>query len=282
MRLVATPRRESKIVAGPAGEAGVAGEAGAAGGAGAAGEAGPAGLEPPPGAQDIFGSVFPLAQRYADMLAADGIIRGLIGPREAARLWDRHLLNCAVVADLVPRPATLLDIGSGAGLPGIVLAMLLPDVRVTLLEPMARRVAFLDECRAGLDLRNVVVLRGRAEEVRGQICADVATARAVAPLDRLARLAMPLVRPGGMVLALKGQRAAAEADAARPVLRELGVSDVAVLRAGAGRISPAATVVRLIAGAGSAASAKTRSGPRARLGAVRGKRPRPSGSRGAR
>ena len=113
--------------------------------------------------------MFPLAQQYADMLSADGIIRGLIGPREAARLWDRHLLNCAVVADLVPRPATLLDIGSGAGLPGIVLAMLLPDVRVTLLEPMARRVAFLDECRAGLGLRNVVVLRGRAEEVRGQI-----------------------------------------------------------------------------------------------------------------
>jgi 16S rRNA (guanine527-N7)-methyltransferase len=192
--------------------------------------------------------VFPLAQRYANLLAGDGIIRGLIGPREAERLWDRHLLNCAVVADLVPHPGTLLDIGSGAGLPGIVLAMLVPDVQVTLLEPMARRVEFLDECRASLGLRNVTVRRGRAEEVRGQVRADVVTARAVAPLDRLARLAIPLVRPGGTVLALKGQRAAAEAEAAGPVLRRLGVSDIAVLQAGVGRVSPAATVVRLITG----------------------------------
>ena len=208
------------------------------------------------------------------MLATDGIIRGLIGPREAERLWDRHLLNCAVVADLVPRPAMLLDIGFRGGLPGIVLAMLLPDVQVTLLEPMARRVEFLDECRAGLGLPNVTVRRGRAEEVRGQVRADVITARAVAPLDRLAGLAMPLVRPGGMVLALKGQRAAAEADAAGPVLRSLGVSDVAVLRAGVGKISPPATVVRLIAGnrsAGSAETAGTRGGRRARPGAARGK-----------
>ena len=194
--------------------------------------------------------MFPLAQRYANLLADDGIIRGLIGPREAERLWDRHLLNCAVVAELVPHPGTLLDIGSGAGLPGIVLAMLLPDVEVTLLEPMARRVKFLEECREELDLRNVTVRRGRAEEVRGQVHADVVTARAVAPLDRLAGLAMPLVRPGGIVLAFKGQRVAAEAAAAEPVLRRLGVSDVAVLRAGVGKISPAATVVRLIAGPG--------------------------------
>jgi 16S rRNA (guanine527-N7)-methyltransferase len=205
------------------------------------------------------------------MLATDGIIRGLIGPREAERLWDRHLLNCAVVADLVPRSATLLDIGSGAGLPGIVLAMLLPEVRVTLLEPMARRVEFLDECRVGLGLRNVSVLRGRAEEVRGEVRVDVVTARAVAPLDRLAGLAIPLVLPGGMVLALKGQRAAAEADAAGPVLRRLGVSDVAVLRAGVGKISPPATVVRLMAGTEPAGSARARAGRRTRPGAAPGK-----------
>ena len=220
--------------------------------------------------------MFPVAQRYADMLATDGIVRGLIGPREAARLWDRHLLNCAVVADLVPRPAMLLDIGSGAGLPGIVLAMLLPDVQVTLLEPMARRVEFLDECRAGLALRNMTIRRGRAEEIRGQVRADVVTARAVAPLDRLAGLAMPLVRPGGMVLALKGQRAAAEANAARPVLRRLGVSDVAVLRAGVGKISPPATVVRLIADTRSAGSAGARAGRRARPGTAHGKAARAS------
>jgi 16S rRNA (guanine527-N7)-methyltransferase len=221
--------------------------------------------------------VFPLARRYANILATDGIIRGLIGPRETARLWDRHLLNCAVVADLVPRRATLLDIGSGAGLPGIVLAMLLPEVQVTLLEPMARRVEFLDQCRAALGLRNVTVRRGRAEEVRGQVRADVVTARAVAPLDRLARLAIPLVQPGGRVLALKGQRAVSEADAAGPVLRRLGVSDVAVLRAGVGKIAPPATVVRLIAGAqptGAANSAKpagARTGRRARAGGADGK-----------
>jgi 16S rRNA (guanine527-N7)-methyltransferase len=233
--------------------------------------------------------VFPLAQRYANLLAGDGIIRGLIGPREAERLWDRHLLNCAVVADLVPHPGTLLDIGSGAGLPGIVLAMLVPDVQVTLLEPMARRVEFLDECRASLGLRNVTVRRGRAEEVRGQVRADVVTARAVAPLDRLARLAIPLVRPGGTVLALKGQRAAAEAEAAGPVLRRLGVSDIAVLQAGVGRVSPAATVVRLITGTrpagpeesaglmgsagsrGSAGPAGARGRRRAGSGAARGK-----------
>jgi 16S rRNA (guanine(527)-N(7))-methyltransferase RsmG len=203
---------------------------------------------PPTAARDVFGPVLPLAERYADMLATSGIVRGLIGPREAERVWERHLLNCAVVADLVPRPSTLLDIGSGAGLPGIVLAMLLPDVHVTLLEPMARRVAFLDECRAALGLRNVTVRRGRAEEARGQVAADVVTARAVAPLDRLATLAVPLVRTGGIVLALKGERAAAEADAAGRALRGLGVSEITVLRAGTGRITPPATVVRLIVG----------------------------------
>jgi 16S rRNA (guanine527-N7)-methyltransferase len=268
MRLVATARQESRVTVGAAGVPDVDG------------------VEPPPAAQDIFGSVFPLAQRYANLLATDGIVRGLIGPREAERLWDRHLLNCAVAADLVPHPATLLDIGSGAGLPGIVLAMLLPDVQVTLLEPMARRVEFLDECRGSLGLRNVTVRRGRAEEVRGQVCADVVTARAVAPLGRLAGLALPLVRPGGLVLALKGQRAAAEADAAGPVLRRLGVSDVAVLRAGVGKISPAATVVRLIAGTkpagplgplgptrsvGPAGSARTQARRPARPGSAHGK-----------
>ena len=196
----------------------------------------------------VFGPALPLAERYACLLAGPGIVRGLIGPREADRLWERHLLNCAVVAELVPRPSSLVDIGSGAGLPGIVLAMLLPDVRVTLLEPMARRVEFLDECRAALGLRNVTVLRGRAEEVAGEFSADVVTARAVAPLGRLAGLAVPLLRPGGTVLALKGEQAAAEAAAARAELRRLGVSDVAVLRAGTGRIDPATTVIRLIAG----------------------------------
>ena len=208
------------------------------------------GAVPPPAAADVFGAALPLARRYAEMLAGDGIVRGLLGPHEADRLWERHLLNCAVVVGLVPRPCQLLDIGSGAGLPGVVLAMLLPDVQVTLLEPMARRVAFLDEVATALGLPNVALLRGRAEDVRGQISADVVTARAVAPLGRLASMAMPLVRPGGMILALKGERASAEAEAARPVLRRLGVSEVTVLQAGAGTIEPPATVIRLTAGGG--------------------------------
>ncbi|HLX47665.1 MAG TPA: 16S rRNA (guanine(527)-N(7))-methyltransferase RsmG [Streptosporangiaceae bacterium] len=206
---------------------------------------------PPASAREVFGSVLPLAERYAAMLAGDGVVRGLIGPRETERLWDRHLLNCAVVAGLVPRRSELLDIGSGAGLPGLVLAMLLPDVRVTLVEPMARRVAFLSECVTGLGLANVTVCRARAEEVHGRLTADVVTARAVAPLDRLAGLAVPLLRAGGVILALKGERAEAEAEAAGPELRRLGVGEVSVLRAGTGLVSPAATVVRLtVSGSG--------------------------------
>jgi 16S rRNA (guanine527-N7)-methyltransferase len=172
----------------------------------------------------------------------------LIGPREVPRLWERHLLNSAAVAELVPRPCSLIDLGSGAGLPGIVLALLLPDVKVTLLEPMARRVTFLEECVRALGLDNAVVVRGRAEELAGRISADVVTARAVAPLDRLAALALGLARPGGIVLAMKGRRADQEVASARPVLRRLGIRDVAVMRAGSGKVDPAVTVVRLAVG----------------------------------
>lgn len=202
---------------------------------------------PPPEAAGIFGSALPQAERYAALLAGPGVERGLLGPRETERLWDRHLLNCAVLADLVPHPATLVDIGSGAGLPGLVLAMLLPEVTITLVEPMARRIAFLAECVEALGLANVSLCRARAEEVPGRFAADVVTARAVAPLDRLAGLALPLARPGGIVLAVKGERAAAEADAAAPLLRRLGVTDVSVLRAGVGQVDPPATVTRLVA-----------------------------------
>jgi 16S rRNA (guanine527-N7)-methyltransferase len=210
------------------------------------------------------------------MLAGPAVERGLIGPREAGRLWERHLLNCAVVEELVPRGASLIDIGSGAGLPGIVLAMLRPDLRITLLEPMARRVVFLEECVTGLRLDNVAVHRGRAEDVAGHLVADVVTARAVAPLDRLAALALALVRPGGKVLALKGERAAQEARAAGPALRRLGASEVTVLRAGVGRIDPPTTVIRLIAPGtgertGSESGVKPGSG-RGRSGSRGGKR----------
>jgi 16S rRNA (guanine527-N7)-methyltransferase len=206
-------------------------------------------VEVTPEAADVFGDAIDQARRYAELLATDGVTRGLIGPRETERLWDRHLVNCAVVAELLPERGVLVDIGSGAGLPGIVLAMLRPSLRVILLEPLLRRSVFLEECVAELGLSNATVLRARAEEkATGNIKADVATARAVAPLDRLVGWAAPLLRPGGELLAIKGQSAAEEIAAARPVLSRLGVRSAEVLQAGHGRVIMATTVVRVVMG----------------------------------
>jgi 16S rRNA (guanine527-N7)-methyltransferase len=200
----------------------------------------------PASAASVFGAALPTAVAYAGILATRGVEQGLLGPREVPRLWDRHLLNCAVVAELIaPRAGTLLDLGSGAGLPGLVLAMVLPGTAVTVLEPMERRCRFLAECVTELGLANVSVLRGRAEDVT--IRTGVVTARAVAPLPRLAGLAMGVVRPGGMVLAIKGRTAAEELKAAGPVLRRIGARDARVVRAGQGKVDPATTVVRFFA-----------------------------------
>jgi 16S rRNA (guanine527-N7)-methyltransferase len=200
----------------------------------------------PDSAASVFGAALPAAVTYAAILTSRGVEQGLIGPREVPRIWDRHLLNCAVVAELIePRSGTLLDLGSGAGLPGLVLAMVLPGTAVTLLEPMERRCRFLAECVTELGLVNVTVLRGRAEDVT--IRTDVVTARAVAPLSRLAELAIGVVRPGGMVLAIKGRTAAEELKAAGPVLRRIGARDARVVRAGQGKVDPATTVVRFSA-----------------------------------
>ena len=203
----------------------------------------------PAEAADVFGDALDKACRYAELLAVDGVTRGLIGPRESERLWDRHLLNCAVVAELLPERGLLVDIGSGAGLPGVVLAMLRPSLEVILLEPLLRRSVFLEECVADLRLSNATVLRARAEEkATADIRADVATARAVAPLDRLAGWAAGLLRPGGELLAIKGQSAEEEIAAARPVLSRLGVQSAEVLQAGHGRVVTATTVVRVVMG----------------------------------
>jgi 16S rRNA (guanine527-N7)-methyltransferase len=206
---------------------------------------------PLPSAEAIaeFGDSLAKAQRYVELLATDGVTRGLIGPRETARLWDRHLMNCALVAELVPDQGELVDIGSGAGLPGIVLAMLRPRLHVVLLEPLLRRSVFLEECVSALELPNATVLRARAEEKAASwISADVATARAVAPLDRLVGWAAGLLRPGGELLAIKGQSAAAELEAAGPVLSGLGVRSAEVLQAGHGRVVSATTIVRVVMG----------------------------------
>jgi 16S rRNA (guanine527-N7)-methyltransferase len=196
----------------------------------------------------VFGPALDIARRFAYMLATDGVTRGLIGPRETPRLWDRHLLNCAGVAEFLPDRGELVDIGSGAGLPGVVLAMLRPGLRVILLEPQLRRSVFLDECVMRLELSNATVIRARAEDMAGKIKADIATARAVAPLDRLAGWAAGLLRPGGQILAIKGQAAEQELAAAKPVLSRLGARSTEVLRAGHGRVVSATTVVRVVIG----------------------------------
>ena len=199
-------------------------------------------------AADVFGDRLEKAREYAEFLATEGVARGLIGPRETTRLWDRHLLNSAFVAELLPDRGELVDIGSGAGLPGVVLALLRPSFRVILLESMLRRCVFLEECVARLGLENVQVVRARAEDMAGVIRADVVIARAVAPLDRLAGWAAGLLRPGGEILAIKGQSAAEELAAAKPVLSRLDVRSAEVLHAGRGRVVTATTVIRVVIG----------------------------------
>ena len=182
---------------------------------------------------------------YAALLAGDGVVRGLIGPRETARLWSRHLANCAVLEELVPEGAALADVGSGAGLPGLPLALVRPDLRVVLVEPLLRRATFLSEAVAALGIEDrVEVLRGRAEEQR--LGVDVVTARAVAPLDRLAGWTLPLVREGGVLLALKGEGAVAEVESSQAALEKVGGGQAEVLTCGAGVVEPLTTVVRVV------------------------------------
>ena len=184
-------------------------------------------------------------EEYARLLATDGVVRGLIGPREVARLWSRHLANCAVLEELVPEGAVVADVGSGAGLPGLPLAIVRPDLRVVLVEPLLRRATFLGEAVAALGLGDrVEVLRGRAEEQK--LAVDVVTARAVAPLDKLAGWTLPLARVGGTLLALKGEGAADEVAASHAALERLGGGQAEVLTCGAGVVDPPTTVVRVV------------------------------------
>ncbi|WP_235499959.1 16S rRNA (guanine(527)-N(7))-methyltransferase RsmG [Aeromicrobium sp. Leaf289] len=174
----------------------------------------------------MFHDQLPLVSRYAGILASDGVERGMIGPREVPRLWDRHLVNSGVVLPRLPQGATVADVGSGAGLPGLVWAIGRPDLQVTLVEPLLRRTTFLDEVVAELDLTNVRVVRSRAEDVDETF--DVVTARAVAALEKLAKWCMPLVKPGGVLLALKGQSAPEELESAKRTLGRLGATDTLI------------------------------------------------------
>ena len=180
----------------------------------------------PSSAAEVFGDRLPVAERYADLLASAGVERGLIGPREVPRLWERHLLNCAVVVPRVPIGASVADVGSGAGLPGLVWAIARPDLQVTLIEPLLRRTVFLEEAVDVLGLDQVTVVRSRAEDLTEQF--DVVTARAVAPLEKLAAWCLPLVRPGGVLLALKGRTAEEEVASSRVSLHKLGATDIVV------------------------------------------------------
>ncbi|ARZ69071.1 MULTISPECIES: 16S rRNA (guanine(527)-N(7))-methyltransferase RsmG [Streptomyces] len=203
----------------------------------------------PPEAQEVFGDRLPEAIRYAELLADAGVRRGLIGPREVPRLWERHLLNCAVLSEAVPDGVSVCDVGSGAGLPGIPLALVRPDLQITLLEPLLRRTTFLQEVVELLGLDHVTVVRGRAEEMLGKVQpVHVVTARAVAPLDRLAGWGVPLLRPYGEMLALKGDTAEEELKGARAALSKLGVVRTSVLQVGEGIVDPMSTVVRVEVG----------------------------------
>lgn len=200
-------------------------------------------------AAELFGERLEMAVHYAGLLGGSAVERGLIGPREVPRLWDRHLLNCAAVAELVPAGSRVVDVGSGAGLPGIVLAIARPDLQVVLLEPLQRRVTWLSETVAALGLSSVTVCRGRAEEAPDEVRgADVVTARAVAALDRLAAWCLPLARPRGVLLALKGQAVAEELVAAEPALRKLGARRWEVRMCGVEVLAIPTTVVEIEAG----------------------------------
>ncbi|KFG02250.1 16S rRNA (guanine(527)-N(7))-methyltransferase RsmG [Streptomyces europaeiscabiei] len=203
----------------------------------------------PEQARDVFGDRYADAVRYAELLAEAGVQRGLIGPREVPRLWERHLLNCAVLSEVVPEGVTVCDVGSGAGLPGIPLALVREDLKITLLEPLLRRTNFLAEVVELLGLDHVTVVRGRAEEVLGTLQpVHVVTARAVAPLDRLAAWGIPLLRPYGEMLALKGDTAEEELKSAASALSKLGAVETSVLHVGEGVVDPLSTVVRVEVG----------------------------------
>jgi 16S rRNA (guanine527-N7)-methyltransferase len=199
----------------------------------------------PAAAAGLFGGRVDLARRFTEDLASHGEEYGLIGPLELPRLWTRHILNCALVAPLL-RPGTVGDIGSGAGLPGLVLAIARPDVHFTLIEPMERRVTWLDDQVRSLGLDNVEVLRARAEDVRLPEGFDQLTARAVSAFSKLIPMCAPLVVPGGELVLMKGMNAGKEIEAAEKQIRRFKLSDVEVVELGQGVLPETTRVIRAI------------------------------------
>lgn len=196
-------------------------------------------------ADRIFGDRLDLAKRYVEHLATSGIERGLIGPREVPRLWSRHVLNCAVVAELIDEGAKVADVGSGAGLPGLCLAIARPDLYLTLIEPLERRVIWLEEVVMDLGLPNVEIVRARAEAAIGKVECTVVTARAVSALNTLAPLTIPLLGGEGELLAIKGRSAEEEVAKAAKTLKKLGGVLTEVVVAGQDILEEPTTVVRV-------------------------------------
>ena len=198
--------------------------------------------------REYLGAAYEKVAGFGELLREQGELRGLIGPREVSRLWERHLLNSAAVVPYLPKTGTLVDVGSGAGLPGVVVAMMRPELHAVLIEPMERRTTWLEEVAERFTLDNVQVRRGRAEEFHGAFEADVVTSRAVANLAKLARMSMPLLRKGGEMVILKGRNVAQEIDPARKVLRSFKAGEPQIL---AGETVPgveATTILRVARG----------------------------------
>lgn len=220
--------------------------------------------EAPSEAHDVFGSRVDMACTYARILARAGIERGLIGPRELPRLWERHILNSAVVAELIESGSVVADVGSGAGLPGVPVAIARPELHVVLIEPLLRRSDFLTEVVSELELGHVTVRRARAEEIQETPNFDVVTARAVAPMARLASWTLPLVRPGGRLLALKGQSVSEELNDSAASLARMGAVSWRVEEVGRGVIDPVTRVALVEAGRGPKTGKPARGGRRRR------------------
>jgi 16S rRNA (guanine527-N7)-methyltransferase len=197
-------------------------------------------------AETIFGGRLDLAKRYVEHLATSGTERGLIGPREVPRLWSRHVLNCAVIESQIAHGSHVADVGSGAGLPGLCLAIARPDLELTLIEPLERRVIWLQEVVDDLGLENVTIMRTRAELAVGMVEADVVTARAVSALTNLAGLTIPLLAGKGEVVAIKGRSAGEEIEKATKVIRKLGGTQTSVVVVGEGVLEEPTTVVRIV------------------------------------
>ncbi len=199
-------------------------------------------------AEELFGDRTDLAVRFVEHLSSTGIEWGLLGPREVPRLWERHVLNCAVVGDLLPDGALVADVGSGAGLPGLALALARPDCQFILIEPLERRVTWLDMVVDDLGLDNVDVVRARSEQVVGNVVVDIVTARAVSALKTLIPLTLPLLQGSGQLLAIKGRSAAEEIKSAAKVLKKHKGSAPVIETVGEDLLAEPTTVVRVRVG----------------------------------